>query len=254
MKKLFYLLLLLVSLSCAKEDIDLTEYDTPSRNGVEIRKAEGEVTQDAYYNPLLEQFLEKVTENELLFAPNLPNKSELKAGQVLVFGISNQTPEGLLRRIVSIEETPDQLIVNTELATLKDAFKNLKYDVSYHTNEQEIITRDLVVKKTVMDVLELEFSGTGVTMETTPEFGMNAEIVFELDADFEKATFNKMIYGMKNIVVDAGITSSVFGHANGSATIESPKYNLPPVQIIIAEFPVILNSRLFVSASAGIDV
>lgn len=254
MKKLFCLLLILVCLGCAKEEVDPNEYADPLRNGVEVRKAEGEVTQDAYHNPVLEQYLEEVTENELLFAPNLPVRSELKAGQVLVFGISNQTPEGLLRRIVSIQETTDQLIVTTELATLKDAFKNLKYDVSFHTNEQEIIKRDLVVKKTVMDVLELEFTGSGVTMETTPEFGMNAEIVFELDADFENAIFNKMIYGMKNIEVEAGFTSSVFGHAKGTAIIASPKYNLPPVQIIVAEFPVILNSRFFVSASAAIDV
>ncbi len=66
---------------------------------------------------------------DLTFAADAPGASDLARGDVLVAGISDATPQGLLRTVESVESHGDELIVRTAPASIAAAFRSLDVEV-----------------------------------------------------------------------------------------------------------------------------
>lgn len=52
----------------------------------------------------------------------------IKSGQLLVFTVSDETPNGALKRVTSVSESGNQTVVVTEFATIEEVFRTLRLE------------------------------------------------------------------------------------------------------------------------------
>ncbi|MCL6560782.1 MAG: hypothetical protein K6U74_18705, partial [Firmicutes bacterium] len=81
---------------------------------------------------LTEQALVSISQDQsiLTFSQMTQTLQSLAPNDVLVFGSTPQTPDGLLRRVISVNQQGSQVLVLTEAATLEEAIQQgtVKYE------------------------------------------------------------------------------------------------------------------------------
>ena len=72
-----------------------------------------------------EDVLTTVTEEQdvLTFGTSTPLLDDLKLGDVIIMGATDHTPNGLLRRVIDVTQDGEQVIVETEFATMEDVIE-----------------------------------------------------------------------------------------------------------------------------------
>lgn len=148
-----FLLILFVVVSCVDRP---TTYD-PDFHDREIISDEGDfvLAEETIILPESTlQLLSNVSEDGSVYTFNSRDAvlDNLRNNQILIFGISEQTPDGALRRITSTQSSGGSVSVTTTDAALEEAFEELFIQVN------EPLTPDQVQKMTIeipsMNVLE----------------------------------------------------------------------------------------------------
>jgi hypothetical protein len=105
-------------------------------------------------------------QNILTFSQMTQTLQSLKPNDVLVFGNTPQTPNGLLRKVISVNQQGSQVLVSTEIATLEEAIQQgtVKY-------EREITPNDIDSTNILMK---------GVTFKSVQSRGLETEFRYEI--------------------------------------------------------------------------
>ncbi|HPA86286.1 MAG TPA: hypothetical protein PK106_00735 [Bacteroidales bacterium] len=108
--------------------------------------------------------LEQVTDNRLVFSRTTGEIDKITGTSILVIGISEKTPYGLLRKVTSLQKSGEVLTVNTEDALLQDAVK----DGTITLNET-LLEKNFVLRSKTPGVLINEsskfFEGLAITLD-----------------------------------------------------------------------------------------
>lgn len=251
--------ILLISFSlfsgCAKEEIDPDEYSTNPLNGLVVKKADGVKKENVIHDSRMESYLASVNDGTISISSLYPGGQDIVAGMTIVFGITEYTPEGLVAKVNKVKTTEDRIDIEYTAGGIGDVFKSINYNISYFNTTKAITKRSFAVEKELFKGVSVEFSGTPATLDVTPEFGMNYEFVGIFKIDFENKTLDSMTYGFKNVEIEAGFNAKIFAHANEVVgKVSSPNIPLPPIQFLVAEIPVVINSRVAVNVSAGLGI
>lgn len=78
--------------------------------------------------------------NQLVFSNPTPFLNNLRPGDVLAIGVTNKTPNGLLRKVTNITGTGGQIIVETTQATLEEAIEIGSADLSRVLTPNDVAT------------------------------------------------------------------------------------------------------------------
>lgn len=190
--------------------------------------------------------LKTVTANLVVFSGNSGEIGNIADNSILLMGVSEKTPYGLLRKVSSIRKNGDETSVSTSDALLSDAIKEgtIKF-------QQKLLERDFQLKSKVEGVLvmsaEKSFDGLAVTLDNLEIFndgtkiarlngaiGISPEINITIDIRFNEINEIKVSTTL-NKIDEVAVTS------NGS--FDGGK------EVIAAEFvhsPVVIDSLVFV--------
>lgn len=139
------------------------------------------------------QHLEKISgEGTFTFSQWTPELEALDPGDVMVGDVSPAAPDGFLRKVKSVDELCDKIVVTTELATLEEAIQT----ASIHASQA--LTPDRV-----MGVQSVE----GVSVGASPDglgFELTLEDVVLADLDKDLRTKKDQIKANGKITLDLG--------------------------------------------------
>ncbi len=145
----------------------------------------------------------EVRENALVFDQMMGQVKSLAAGDVLVFGVTDLTPEGLLRKATKIRQANGNVIVETEQATLEDAVEEGSFDFSKGFSMAN-------VQKTTNNVESVELRQSGSDSYDF-ETGFSEGGVILYDGDGDTTTTNDQIKAAGSIMFnfDLNITGTL---------------------------------------------
>ena len=150
-RKIFLFLIVLTIFSSCREDETLKPAD--SENSILAENTI--ITTESSQSHLV-----LADSSTLVFSKGSNQIENVQTGDILVSDISNNAPNGYLRKVVGIEEVGDEIVFITEQAKLTDAIIEDHVDFSYS------ITAD--------DIIDLDTSGIDVTER-------GSELVFSFD-------------------------------------------------------------------------
>lgn len=84
-----------------------------------------------YYEEDLTRFVSLVNDTTMFILSAMPAEHVPKTGDVILCTSTANTPHGFLRRVVSIDSGTAGMTVNTESATITDAFKTLRFEQNF---------------------------------------------------------------------------------------------------------------------------
>ena len=253
-----WLILLLMIASCAKESINPEEAIIQPTNGMDLRKAEASFTNQTFYSAKFEEQMLSFSENELVFPASTIFLDSISVGTILPFDISELTPQGALKKVISKEIRNGFLYVAVEDASLEEIFKSVKIDFKHHSYEESPVIRSIQYNVDVMDAITLSFSGNPTELFTiNPSIGYNRTLVFDMDCDFEKKQFNHLHMGVENFSLYSEIAAKYNGKISGEASLkEADKFSikLPAIRFLVQGIPIMINSRLVPDPNVTVDV
>jgi len=179
----------------------------------------------------------KVTDNTVEFELDTQDKTNFVIGNIIVSGVSENAPNGFLRRILSIEETSSKLILTTEHAKLSDAL--ISGEVSY---EKAIDDSDFAGKAEGIEVL-IEL---GENSPLSGEISIDPKILFDikvrdLNLEYLKMGF-EFDYELSAILNLAGVVPV-------ELTKELIDKNLKPITVFIGGiFPLVITPEFELEA------
>jgi formylglycine-generating enzyme required for sulfatase activity len=139
------LAVIFVFASCKDNDEDLQPNTNPP-TGEFVLNEKTHIVNDTESNDII------AVDNDKVIFGQSSMPSDIEVGSIIASGITDKSPAGYLRRVVSIEDANEQTVLRTEQATLTDAIK--KGSVSG------------TIPITVDDILEVELSdGTIFTQQ-----------------------------------------------------------------------------------------
>lgn len=84
-----------------------------------------------YYDEDLTRFVSLVNDTTMFIQSAMPAEHLPETGDVILCTSTANTPHGFLRRVVSIDSGTAGMTVNTESATITDAFKTLRFEQNF---------------------------------------------------------------------------------------------------------------------------
>ncbi|MFH1934582.1 MAG: hypothetical protein ABIN18_23795 [Pseudomonadota bacterium] len=78
-------------------------------------------------------------DDELIFSQSTPEIESLSPGDVLVCDVTDNTPNGLLRKIISINKDGERVIIETSLASLEEAIQRAEIEITQTLDPNSII-------------------------------------------------------------------------------------------------------------------
>ena len=124
----------------------------------------------------------------LTFNYSTEQLEDLESGDVLSLGVSTLTPEGLLRKVLSVENSGGNVIITTKQATLEDAIEEGHIGFTETLGSGELIPRVLSPglrlitspERVTARTLNLDL----INREIVPGVVVNGEISFDMDLEF----------------------------------------------------------------------
>lgn len=173
-------------------------------------------------NSETDKFLTGLSENNLVFSsPNDQIKS-IEIGSILASDITNNAPNGYLRKVVSIDNTSGNTIINTVQASLTEAIKNVDFSYNYSIGNENIIAVD----SSGLDLLGKSFGLTKTSLRQPATIKIpfknveiykngqdvitisgNVELAFDIDFDLKiKDNKLKSLRFVQNVTSTANLT------------------------------------------------
>jgi len=210
----------------------------------------------------------------LTFLTVTPQLMSLSPGDVIVIGVTPNTPYGLLRRITTVVMNGNQVIIETTQATLEDAIEDGTIEIN-----QVLTPADLNVAVAMQKGIALEGVGTaGIQALASEGFYLSIDDVVIYDKDGNHETQGDQIKASGSIAIDPDFifnlkiedreleNVSFFFNANETLEIsaetevdlldiekkiELARYNFAPITLWIGWVPVIISPIL--TLNVGLD-
>jgi len=191
-----------------------------------------------------------------------PQLNQLNIGDIIVMGVTDYTPEGLLRKITSISKTGGKVIIETEFGTLEEAIEDgeFYFDISLQPEDiEESLSRTAGIKPMTnksllrdssydfnyeIDVLAYDGDGIPETLEDNVTLLGNLSFDYNLIFSAKIADHELKNLTFKNIIeIGEGININVGGSLTvkllGKSLLKKP-IRLKPITFTIGPLPVVL--------------
>ena len=192
------------------------------------------------------KLIKEVTDNEIIFTKKEGALKNITSKSILVMGVSEKTPYGLLRRVNSLETNGTDLVISTTDVQLDEAIKEgtIKF-------QKKLLEKDFKIKSKIegglVKGLNKSFDGLALTMENLEVFndgtktaGLNGAIGISPEIDLTiEIQFNEI--KKINIVTTLNKIDEVALSSDGAFSGQK--------EIVAAEFihsPIIIDSLVFV--------
>ena len=208
----------------------------------------------------------------------------LAPGNVLAIGITPTTPNGLLRKVASVNQSGSQIIITTTQATLTDAFQQANFSFNAAITPQAsgmqalrqgvtigrasttassahgAVARDQVQLTCLSDATLVEMEQVQIasdqygSIQATGSIQMCPSLEFDWNIGGLPPTLNSltatMTYGMQGHIAVSGRYDTSFDKQIPIATVTSE-----PIPVSVAGFPIVLTPTLtfYVGASGSLD-
>jgi len=200
--------------------------------------------------------LKEVTANRIVFTDKAGEIEKITEMSILVVGVSQKTPYGLLRKVNSIQTSGTEIVITTTDALLADAIKEGTIQF-----QKKLLEKDFRLKSKTDGVLvkgpDKSFDGLAVTLDNFEIFTngtkiarLNGAIGISPEIDITIIIKSNKLIGI-NLVTTLNKIDEVTVSSNGGFSGSK--------EIIAAEFihsPVIIDSLVFVpevTISCGFD-
>lgn len=130
--------------------------------------------------------------------------NSLAAGDVLLFGVTSRTPDGLLRKVVSTTDTAQGVMVTTGAATLPEAFETLDLKVQRSLPYTDMKTYEAALEGLEIVQSPLSFEGSA---GNEYQVGFDGTVIY--DADGDAATTHDQVIANGSISFSLGLTLEV---------------------------------------------
>ncbi|MEL7148232.1 MAG: hypothetical protein AAFO69_17795, partial [Bacteroidota bacterium] len=136
---IFYSLLccIILAISCKKNDDDQEEEPVITEQIIEqvVVPAKTKV----FDTNNTEQIVSAVNADGSLVLQNNEQTAQLATDDILILGVSEQTPMGLLRKVTGVTNSNGELRVTTTTATIEEAVKEGNFSGSFEIDINELI-------------------------------------------------------------------------------------------------------------------
>lgn len=233
------------------------------RRSLTIQKASSEVTVLAPETHVLTPDEEGALLAVTAEAVELSGATALRAGDIVVVGVTPVTPEGLLRRVTSVELIEDRSVLRTAPAALTDAIYQTRTEI-----DDAPLTPDPGSSARAAHEIGASFSLAGAVQDSGPfhvavEAEMGVSLSFELvigmsvswsGIDVELETFSYMISTSQSLAAEARVDDPVeVSGKKGLRSVSVGGMTVPvgPVPVVIL---VSVDPSLYFEASTGFAV
>jgi len=204
-----------------------------------------------------ENVLQQVTENQLTFSSETQELEQLENGNILVGGISENAPDGYLRKVVNITKSGGQIIVNTEQAEITDVIKDCDFSIKRVVTTNDILNKKKSAKSSKfegeIDVVLFDHDGNYDTdndqVKITGTYSIEPEIIFDLK--IREYTLQNFKFGLKftkelEIQAKAKVQFDLLKKETTLATIP-----LSSIAFFVGTVPIVITPQLVIKV--GID-
>ena len=205
------------------------------------------------------------TEDSLLVF-NSTNPNQFQIGEILVGGISEVSPDGYLRKVVSQEVVNGKLIVYTTPAGLDEAFDEISIneiiDFSEVIDAQSILENNPQLRS---DESEYDFGKGSINLSFKKEINkyITVSLAFKgnVKLDFEYEKRSGLMPEKAKLVTYLYVENATSTTIGGKINIKEwnlGKIKLPTVKFHVliagAPFPIILENQMLFTVDASVDV
>lgn len=191
-----------------------------------------------------------------------PQLNQLNIGDIIVMGVTEYTPEGLLRKVKKVTKAGGKVIIETEFGTLEEAIEDgeFYFDISLQPEDiEESLSRTAGIKPMTnksllrdssydfnyeIDVLAYDGDGIPETLEDNVTLLGNLSFDYNLIFSAKIADHELKNLTFKNIIeIGEGININVGGSLTvkllGKSLLKKP-IRLKPITFMIGPLPVVL--------------
>ncbi|GAB6906643.1 exported hypothetical protein [Desulfosarcina cetonica] len=219
-------------------------------------------------NNILESYLLTTSQDGTTFSfdNQISNVVLLNVNDILVFGITDGTPLGALRKIINIQYVGTTIIVETIQAALTEAIEDCKILIHQEVSPGDVVSTNLSSGVTfthnspflfsLSDVVIWDADGDDSTTidRITASGDLNVEIDFILDVEISDFILDKFLF-VSRVTEDADISVTVGGDLSFDYDTVIAEIELPTQIIWIGSFPVIFNPDIdvVIGADGSVD-
>ncbi len=221
------------------------------------------------------EILVNVEADRLIFKEN-PGYA---TGDVLVSGITENTPGGFIRKVVSVSQEGDQYILETEPGLITDVFEEVHIEKTFLLSEEgatEIKDSDIAFSNSLNDIINSSVvAATGITRSNNPLFD-DGDYVFNLEEEFNIANFlsveTEIGFGLKldfkleiekgDVVLGLTVHNAVGGEIFLGLSEELKKEfekefiskMLPSIQFMVGYVPVVITNEMSIALEGEANI
>ena len=181
--------------------------------------------------------LDQVTDNQLVFNGTAGEIEKITETSILVMGISEKTPYGLLRKVTSLQKNGEELVTSTTDAILPDAVKD-----GTITLRETLLERNFMLRSKTPGVLINEsskfFEGLAITLEklellsggspaaeVSGSMGLSAELEISMiirSNEIERIEMAVELTRIDELTISAGHSFSGSGEVTAAEFVHRP--------------------------------
>lgn len=181
--------------------------------------------------------LDQVTDNQLVFNGTAGEIEKITETSILVMGISEKTPYGLLRKVTSLQKNGEELVASTTDAILPDAVKD-----GTITLRETLLERNFMLRSKTPGVLINEsskfFEGLAITLEklellsggspaaeVSGSMGLSAELEISMiirSNEIERIEMAVELTRIDELTISAGHSFSGSGEVTAAEFVHRP--------------------------------
>lgn len=239
-RMLVFIMLAVVVTAC-KKDKDSAPLDTKlNDSAIEV----DEVTDSK---------LIELNENEIKFNGSSTQLAEVKNGTILISGITENAPQGYLRKVTSIEKNGSEYIFTTEEVSLTEAFENLDIDYTHKFDSTETGERNAAfnINVSIPNIVLHDEDGNPATLYDQIKFNGNLNIKpeFDIKIRIRKAQLEYAFLGA-NMKLDMDL-STIFGGSLTGFNKEIKLYEQIITAFVIPGTPIVVTPTISVILGAN---
>ncbi|MBQ8247428.1 MAG: hypothetical protein IJZ42_09865 [Lachnospiraceae bacterium] len=193
-------------------------------------------------------------------------------GDVLVSGITENTPDGFIRKVVSVSQEGGQYVLETEPGLITDVFEEVHIEKTFILSDEgatEVESSGIGYSNSFNDIIISSVAtATGITRSNDPLFDDDGDYVFNLEEEFDIANVlsveTEVGFGLQldfkleiekgDVVLGLTLHNAVGGEIFLGLTEELKKefekellsMELPSIQFVVGSVPVVITNEMFV--------
>lgn len=193
-------------------------------------------------------------DGEFTFEGTGASTLDLEVGDVLLAGVSPNTPNGALRRVEEVDESPSGVVVKTSQATLVDAFQELHLDVDRTIAPEAQAQAVAPQADGISFPFDLVESGASGSVELSGAISLAPS--FDLNVDLDIASFQ-----VDELTMEFGADQTLLAELSGSGqvsfgeTVQLGTIPFAPITLVIptpaGPIPLILTPAVAVEAGVS---